>query len=79
MKYLHRLTLAPALTCALVKTVIGTAFSLLVMNLTSCGTPKNIVYLQDAASFAVMQKNVAGYQFYPALYIMDLSTLYRIP
>jgi peptide/nickel transport system substrate-binding protein len=36
------------------------------------------VYLQDSASFAVMQKDVAGYQFYPALYIMDLSTMYRI-
>ena len=36
------------------------------------------VYIQDAASFAVMQKNVGGYCFYPALYIMDLSTMYRI-
>ena len=36
------------------------------------------VYLQDAASFAVMQKDVAGYQFYPALYIMDLSTMYKV-
>ena len=35
------------------------------------------VYIQDAASFAVMQKNVSGYRFYPALYIMDLSTLDR--
>lgn len=54
MKYLHRLTLAPALSCALVKTVIGTVFSLLVMNLTGCGTPKNIVYLQDAADAATI-------------------------
>jgi len=36
------------------------------------------VYIQDSASFAVMQKDVAGYQFYPALYIMDLSTMYRV-
>ena len=35
------------------------------------------VYLQDPASFAATQKNVGGYRFYPALYIMDLSTMYR--
>ncbi len=35
------------------------------------------VYLQDVASFVVLQNDVAGYQFYP-LYVMDLSTLYRI-
>jgi peptide/nickel transport system substrate-binding protein len=40
--------------------------------------PAANVYIQDAASFAVMQKDVAGYQFYPALYIMDLSTMYRV-
>ena len=33
------------------------------------------VYLQDPADFAVMQQNVDGFVFYPALYIMDLSTL----
>ena len=33
------------------------------------------VYLQDPADFAVMQQNVDGFTFYPALYIMDLSTL----
>ena len=36
------------------------------------------VYIQDSASFAVMQKDIAGYAFYPALYIMDLSTVYRV-
>ena len=36
------------------------------------------VYIQDAASFVAMQKDVGGYQFYPALYIMDLSTMYRV-
>ena len=35
------------------------------------------VYIQDVASFVVLQKNVAGYEFYP-LYVMDLATLYRI-
>ncbi len=35
------------------------------------------VYLQDAASFVAMQRNIGGYQFYPALYILDLSTMYR--
>ena len=33
------------------------------------------VYLQDPADFAVMQQNIDGFTFYPALYIMDLSTL----
>ena len=36
------------------------------------------VYLQDPADFAVMQQSVDGFAFYPALYIMDLSTLYKI-
>ena len=35
------------------------------------------VYLQDPSSFAAMQKNVGGYRFYPALYVMDLSTVYK--
>ncbi len=32
------------------------------------------VYIQDVASFVVLQKNVSGYLFYP-LYVMDLSTI----
>ena len=32
------------------------------------------VYIQDVASFVVLQKNVSGYRFYP-LYVMDLSTI----
>ena len=32
------------------------------------------VYLQDVASFVVLQKNVSGYRFYP-LYVMDLATI----
>ncbi len=36
------------------------------------------VYLQDVASFVALQTDVSGYRFYPALYIMDLSTMYRI-
>ena len=35
------------------------------------------VYIQDVASFVAMQKNLAGYEFYP-LYVMDLSTIYRL-
>ena len=35
------------------------------------------VYIQDVASFVAMQTDVAGYTFYP-LYVMDLSTIYRI-
>jgi peptide/nickel transport system substrate-binding protein len=35
------------------------------------------VYIQDATNFVVTQNDVGGYQFYP-LYVMDLSTLYRI-
>lgn len=35
------------------------------------------VYIQDAASFVALQKGVAGYRYYP-LYVMDLSTLYRV-
>ena len=35
------------------------------------------VYLQDVASFVVLQKNVTGYRFYP-LYVMDLSTIARV-
>ena len=35
------------------------------------------VYIQDVASFVVMQNDVGGYLFYP-LYVMDLSTMYRI-
>jgi len=34
------------------------------------------VYLQDAASFVVLQKGIEGYRFYP-LYVMDLSTIHR--
>ena len=40
MKYLHHLTLVSAIACALA--------------LSSCGTPKNIVYLQDAADAATI-------------------------
>lgn len=36
------------------------------------------VYIQDPSDFVVMQNDVGGYQFYPALYVMDLATLYRI-
>ena len=36
------------------------------------------VYLQDMSTFAVMQSDVGGFVYYPALYIMDLATLYRI-
>ena len=36
------------------------------------------VYLQDMSTFAVMQPGVGGFVYYPALYIMDLATLYRI-
>ena len=32
------------------------------------------VYLQDVASFVVLQKNVSGYRFYP-LYVMDLASI----
>ena len=35
------------------------------------------VYIQDAAIFAVMQNDIAGYEHYP-LYVMDLATVYRI-
>ncbi len=34
------------------------------------------VYLQDLASFVVMQPNIDGYVYYP-LYVMDLSQIYR--
>ena len=33
------------------------------------------VYIQDVASFTVMQNNVDGYEYYP-LYVMDLSKVY---
>ena len=33
------------------------------------------VYIQDVASFVVMQNNVDGYEYYP-LYVMDLSKIY---
>ena len=36
------------------------------------------VYLQDPSSFAAMQKNIGGFRFYPALYVMDLSTVCRM-
>ena len=36
------------------------------------------VYIEEPSEFVAMQKDVGGYQFYPALYVMDLSTLYRI-
>ncbi len=35
------------------------------------------VYIQDNANFVVTQNNIAGYQFYP-MYVMDLSTVYRV-
>lgn len=35
------------------------------------------VYIQDAAIFAVMQNDVAGYEHYP-LYVMDLASVYKI-
>ncbi len=35
------------------------------------------VYIQDVASFVALQKNVGGYLFYPALYILDLASMYR--
>ena len=35
------------------------------------------VYLQDLADFFVLQPNISGYRFYP-LYVMDLSTVYRV-
>ena len=35
------------------------------------------VYLQDLADFVVTQNDIAGYEFYP-LYVMDLSTVYRV-
>lgn len=35
------------------------------------------VYIQDLAEFVVMQKDIGGYEFYP-LYLMDMSTVYRI-
>ena len=36
------------------------------------------VYLMDPPEFVAMQKNVSGYRFYPALYILDLASLYKI-
>ena len=36
------------------------------------------VYIEEPSEFVALQKDVGGYQFYPALYVMDLSTLYRI-
>ena len=36
------------------------------------------VYLQDPSSFAAMQTNIGGFRFYPALYVMDLATVYRM-
>ena len=35
------------------------------------------VYLMDPPEFVAMQKNVSGYRFYPALYILDLASLYK--
>lgn len=35
------------------------------------------VYIQDAASFVVLQKGIEGYRFYP-LFVMDLSTIHRV-
>ena len=35
------------------------------------------VYLMDPPDFAAMQKNITGYRFYPALYILDLASLQR--
>ncbi len=36
------------------------------------------VYIQDPADFAVLQTDISGYRFYPALYIMDLSAVSRV-
>ena len=36
------------------------------------------VYIQDLADFCAMQNNVGGFEFYPALYVMDLSTVYLV-
>lgn len=35
------------------------------------------VYIQDNTNFVVTQNDIGGFQYYP-LYVMDLSTLYRI-
>ena len=35
------------------------------------------VYLMDPPDYAAMQKNVTGYRFYPALYILDLASLQK--
>jgi peptide/nickel transport system substrate-binding protein len=35
------------------------------------------VYIQDATNFVVTQNDIGGYEFYP-MYIMDLSTVYRM-
>ncbi len=35
------------------------------------------VYIQDVANFVVTQDDIGGYEFYP-LYVMDLSTVYRL-
>jgi peptide/nickel transport system substrate-binding protein len=35
------------------------------------------VYIQDATNFVVTQNDIGGYQFYP-MYVMDMSTVYRI-
>jgi peptide/nickel transport system substrate-binding protein len=35
------------------------------------------VYIQDATNFVVTQNDIGGYQFYP-LYVIDMSTIYRI-
>lgn len=35
------------------------------------------IYIQDPSSFAIMQKNIAGFVYYP-LYVLDFAALYKL-